>query len=229
MASPAIDFIEQRAIDYLNNFGATIDFLQKEYERTGNEEFLKCRNRMLARYQQTSFAGAPASENNSDKPSKFRGTPEIKDSMFTDRVKAIIRKAAERNGQRMETNARGHAGAYIFSIDAEVFAEGIDRLVLNHKSELKAYLGGSMTNVQVTRVCHFIGHVVRMHVVNDSKLQLTDMAFAFENHYRNLDTVKKKLSVKSLSYQEKEFFAFVNSSLESAKKAVCAQREQKKP
>jgi hypothetical protein len=245
MALSAIGFIEQQAIGYLENFGATIDFLQKEYSRTGDEEFLKCRNRMLARYQQTSFAGAPASENNdkssvsklrgaafsennSDRPSQLRGAPEVTDSLFTDRVKAIIRKAAEKNGQQMETSARGHVGAYIFNIDAEVFCAGIDKLVLNYKNELKEYLGGTMRNVQVTRVCHFIGHVVRMHVINDSKLQLTDMAFAFEDFYKNLDTVRKKLSVKSLSYQEKEFLAFVKSSLASAKKVVYAQREQKK-
>ncbi|MBR4566767.1 MAG: hypothetical protein IKO17_07470 [Prevotella sp.] len=227
MTSPQIGFIEQRAISDLNNFGATIDFLQKEYERTGDEEFQKARNRLLAIYLHKPFAGAPASENNSETPSKFTGAPEATDCKFTDRVKAIISKAAEKNGQRMVTGARGHEGSYIFSIDAQAFCEGIDKLVLNHKSELKEYLGGSMRNVQVTRVCHFIGHVVRMHVVNDSKLQLTDMAFAFEDYYKNLDTVRKKLSVKSLSYQEKDFFNFVNSSLESAKRSIYAKREHR--
>jgi len=53
------------------------------------------------------------------------------------------------------------------------------------------------------------------------------MAFAFEDYYKNLDTVRKKLSVKSLSYQEKDFFNFVNSSLESAKRSIYAKREHK--
>ena len=225
------DFLKQEAVGHLNSVSRIISHLRNCYE-AGDKQALQvleslglsirsydfnispATGKNLAKQKgDKPFAGAPCSKNNTDKPTILGSPPEVTDSLFTDRVKAIIRKAAEKNGLRMETTARGHMGIYIFNVDAEVFGEGIDKLVLNHKSELKEYLGGTMRNVQVTRVCHFIGHVVRMHVVNDSKLQLTDMAFAFENYYKNLDTVRKKLSVKSLSYQEKEFFAFVISSM----------------
>lgn len=240
------DFLKQEAVGHLNSVSRIISHLKECYE-AGDKQALQvleslgvsirsydfntspATDKNLAKQKGGKpFASAPCSKNNSDKPTILDSAPEVTDILFTDRVKAIIRKAAEKNGQRMDTNTRGHAGAYIFNIDAEVFGEGIDKLLLNYKSELKEYLGGTMKNVQVTRVCHFIGHVVRMHVVNDSKLQLTDMTFAFNDYYKNPDTVRKKLSVKSLSYQEKEFFAFVESSLASAKKAIYAQREQKK-
>ena len=240
------DLLEQEAVSHLKSVSRIISHLKKCYE-AGDKQALQVLDSLgvsLRSYDFNTnpatgknlakqkagrpFASAPCSKNNSDKSTIQDSTPETTDSLFTDRVKAIIRKAAEKNGQRMETSARGHAGTYIFNIDAEVFGEGIDKLEQNYKSELKEYLGGTMRNVQVTRVCHFIGHVVRMHVVNDSKLQLTDMTFAFMDYYKNPDTVRRKLSVKSLSYQEKEFFAFVNSSLASAKKAIYAQREQKK-
>ena len=240
------DFLKQEAVGHLDSVSRIISHL-KECCEAGDKQALQvleslglsirsydfnispATGKNLAKQKgDKPFVSAPCSINNSDKPTILNSPPEVNDGLFTDRVKAIIRKAAEKNGQRIETIARGHVSAYIFNIDAEVFGEGIDKLVLNHKSELKEYLGGTMRNVQVTRVCHFIGNVVRMHVINDSKLQLTDIAFAFEDCYRNLDTVRKKLSVKSLSYQEKEFFAFVSSSLESAKKTVYAQREQKK-
>ena len=66
MALSDISFIEQQAYGFLDHFGATLDHLQKQYEATGNEEFLKCRNRMIARYQQSKFFGDPASENNGE-------------------------------------------------------------------------------------------------------------------------------------------------------------------
>ena len=59
-----------------------------------------------------------------------------------------------------------------------------------------------------------------MNIINDSKLQLSDLAFAFESYYQNLDTVKKKLSVKELSHQEKDFFTFFESTLKGVKKQL---------
>ena len=50
--------------------------------------------------------------------------------------------------------------------------------------------------LQVTKVCFFIGHVIRMHVINDSNLQMADVVFAFEDYYDNAQTVKAKLGDK---------------------------------
>ena len=61
----AIGIIEQQAIASLDNFSNTLDSLLKLYKETGNENALQCYQRMVDRYQQKTFMGAPASENNS--------------------------------------------------------------------------------------------------------------------------------------------------------------------
>ena len=115
---------------------------------------------------------------------------------FADRVKAIVRKAATKNGQRVESNARGHVGAYIYHIDAEAFCKAMDEMVSSYGQDLQAFLGGSLRCVQVTKVCMFIGHVIRMSTINDTSLQMSDILFAFEDYYDNLQTVKAKLGDK---------------------------------
>ena len=63
---------------------------------------------------------------------------------FADRVKAIMRKAATKNGQRIETSAKGHAGAYIYHINAEAFCKAMDEMVNSYGQKLREFLGGSM-------------------------------------------------------------------------------------
>ena len=122
---------------------------------------------------------------------------------FADRVKAIICKAATKNGQRIETSARGNAGAYIFNIDAEAFCKAMDEMVSSYGDGLKEMLGGTMNCVQVTKVCSFIGNVVRMHVINDVNLQTVDLLFAFEGYYDNMQTVQAKLGDRKTCSEQK--------------------------
>lgn len=115
---------------------------------------------------------------------------------FADRVKAIMCKAATKNGQKIETSAKGHAGAYIYYIDADAFCRAMDDMVNLYGQKLKEFLGGTMNCVQVTKVCCFIGNVIRMNIINDTHLQTVDMLFAFEDYYDNLQTVQAKLGDK---------------------------------
>lgn len=123
-------------------------------------------------------------------------TETVMQETFADRVKAIMRKAATKNGQRIETAAKGHAGAYIYYVNAEAFCKAMDEMVDAYGQKLKEFLGGTMNCVQVTKVCFFIGHVVRMHVINDTNLQMADIVFAFADYYDNAQTVKAKLGDK---------------------------------
>jgi hypothetical protein len=127
---------------------------------------------------------------------------EIPVESFADRVKAIVRKAATKNGQRIETSARGNAGAYIYNIDAEAFCKAMDEMVSSYGDGLKEMLGGTMNCVQVTKVCSFIGNVIRMHVINDVVLQTVDLLFAFEDYYDNLQTVQAKLGDRKASSEQ---------------------------
>jgi hypothetical protein len=120
----------------------------------------------------------------------------VEQETFADRVKAIVRKAATKNGQRMESHARGHVGTYLYYINAAAFCKAMDEMVSSYGQDLQAFLGGSLRCVQVTKVCMFIGHVIRMSTINDTSLQMSDILFAFEDYYDNLQTVKAKLGDK---------------------------------
>lgn len=136
------------------------------------------------------------------KPAADAQPSPVAQETFADRVKAIICKAATKNGQRIETSARGNAGAYIFNIDAEAFCRAMDEMVSNHGDGLKEMLGGTMNCVQVTKVCPFIGSVIRMHVINEVELQTVDLLFAFEGYYDNMQTVQAKLGDKKSSSEQ---------------------------
>ena len=122
--------------------------------------------------------------------------PPVEQETFADRVKAIMCEAATKNGQQIETSAKGHAGVYLYHINAEAFCKAMDEMVITYGDKLKELLGGTLNCLQVTKVCFFIGSVVRMHVINDVNLQTVDMLFAFERYYDNLQTVKAKLGDK---------------------------------
>ena len=116
---------------------------------------------------------------------------------FAERVKAIMRKAATKNGQTIKSNARGHEREYKFYVDAETFCKAMDDLVAGYSDKLREMLGGTLATVQVTKVCFFIGQVIRMQVINDEKLQAVDLLFAFEGYYDKPQTVQAKLGQKN--------------------------------
>ena len=112
---------------------------------------------------------------------------------FAERVKAIMRKAATKNGQIIKSNARGHEREYKFYVDAEAFCKAMDEMAAVYPDRLQVMLGGSLATVQVTKVCTFIGHVIRMQEINDECLQAVDLLFAFEDYYDNRQTVRARL------------------------------------
>lgn len=118
---------------------------------------------------------------------------------FAERVKAIMRKAATKNGQTIKSNARGHEREYKFYVDADAFCKAMDEMSAVYADKLKEMLGGTLATVQVTKVCTFIGHVIRMQVINDERLQAVDLLFAFEDYYSNLQTVQARLGDRNKS------------------------------
>jgi hypothetical protein len=78
----------------------------------------------------------------------------------------------------------------------------MDEMVSSYGQDLQAFLGGSLRCVQVTKVCMFIGHVIRMSTINDTSLQMSDILFAFEDYYDNLQTVKAKLGDKKTTSEQ---------------------------
>ena len=158
-------------------------------------------NAVFSRVRQRNTGGPVASPGNLPRTQASTVTEMTSVETFADRVKAIMRKAAEKNGQRIETSARGNAGAYIFNIDDGAFCRAMDEMVNSYGDGLKEMLGGTMNCVQVTKVCSFIGNVVRMHVINEVDLQTVDMLFAFEGYY-NMQTVQAKLGDRKTSSEQ---------------------------
>lgn len=136
---------------------------------------------------------------------------------FVNRLKTIIKKASEKNGQRIETNIRGHVGSYTYMIDADCFCKAIDDLEEYHSEKLLAFLGGSIENVEITKVGKFIGSVVRLCVVNDKSLLIKDIVFAFKDFYDNDSTIISKLSDKKLSPDESVLFGTFEGLLKKHK------------
>ena len=122
---------------------------------------------------------------------------------FFDRLKAIIRLAATKNGQVIDCRAKGHASTYIYNINAECFCKALDVLASEHTDKLSEFLGGNLHNTQVTKICFFLGHVFRMNVINAPTLQIADMLFAFNEYYPSKKTLSAKLSDKSSNQEQK--------------------------
>ena len=125
---------------------------------------------------------------------------------FVERVKTIMRKAATKNGEIMTSKARGHEREYTFYVNADAFCKAMDDMMAGYSDKLKEMLGGTLETVQVSKVCLFIGQVIRMHVINDEKLQAVDLLFAFEDYYDNLQTVQAKLGQKNTTDDQEVVF-----------------------
>ena len=150
-----------------------------------------------ADYEEIKEESVPAAKKQSEEPK----VQPVAQETFVDRTKAIMRKMATKNGQRIESKARGYAGAYIYNIDAEAFCAAMDDMVSTYGEKLVEFLGGTIYCVQVTKVCFFIGQVISRQIINDSQLQLADVFFAFEDYY-TLSTVQAKLSIRSCTDEE---------------------------
>ena len=115
---------------------------------------------------------------------------------FAEKAKDVVSKMASKNGETIHSLSRGHARTYLYYVDTDAFCRAMDDMVSQHGEDLDAYLGKTSCPDGVSFVCPFIGSVLKMLVINDSQLQLTDTLFAFEEAGYNPQTAKKELSIK---------------------------------
>lgn len=137
--------------------------------------------------------------------------------LFIDRVKKIVIKASEQNGQILKMYARGSESEYKFYIDAQRFCDAVDKLAYEHEDKLKAYLGDDLCNINVSKVAQFIGMVVRMYIINNDLVAMKDMATAFSDYYKNPTTIKAKLSNLKISDDDRLLFSTLEGILKSQK------------
>lgn len=137
--------------------------------------------------------------------------------LFIDRVKKIVIKASEQNGQILKMYARGSESEYKFYIDAQRFCDAVDKLATDHEDKLKSYLGDDLCNINVSKVAQFIGMVVRMYIINNDLIQLKDVATAFSDYYEKKSTVIAKLSNLKISDDDRLLFSTLKGILKSQK------------
>ena len=124
-------------------------------------------------------------------------TPPPQSETFSDRVKSIIQLAASKNGQTIRCRAKGHISLYTFFINSDCLCRAVDEMVDKELERTKEFLGGNLYNVQLSKVCYFIGHIIRMNIINDVTLQMNDILFAFEPYYTNKASLHSKLCDKT--------------------------------
>ena len=115
---------------------------------------------------------------------------------FIDRVKAIFAKAAEKNGEKINVNAKGWSGQYTFYVDANRISKMLDDLRQNSEQKVKEYLDLFKGCTSVSAVAPFVGEILDIEELRVKELQKSDMKFALEPFYGKSATAVSKLSSK---------------------------------
>ncbi len=115
---------------------------------------------------------------------------------FIDRVKAIFAKAAEKNGEKINVNAKGWSGQYTFYVDADRISKMLDDLRQNSEQKVKEYLDLFKGCTSVSAVAPFVGEILDIEELRVKELQKSDMKFALEPFYGMTATAVSKLSSK---------------------------------
>ena len=115
---------------------------------------------------------------------------------FIDRVKAIFAKAAEKNGEKINVNAKGWSGQYTFYVDADRISKMLDDLRQNSEQKVKEYLDLFKGCTSVSAVAPFVGEILDIEELRVKELQKSDMKFALEPFYGMTATAFSKLSSK---------------------------------
>lgn len=115
---------------------------------------------------------------------------------FLDRVKAVFGKAAERNGETINVNAKGWSGQYTFYVDTNRISKMLDDLRQNSEQKVKEYLNLFKSCTSVSAVAPFVGEILDIEELRVKELQKSDMKFAFAPFYGMSATAVGKLSLK---------------------------------
>ena len=136
-------------------------------------------------------------EEKREAPKQPKVEPELSPvDRFVNRVKAIAREAAKKNGQRIVTNTRAWQGEYVFFVDGERIAKMMDDLRKNHKGKITDFLSDYSKCDGVTVVAPFIGKVLDIEALRSKDLQKSDLDFAFIPYYSNGTSAVKRMSDK---------------------------------
>ena len=146
---------------------------------------------------------------------------------FVSRVKQIMLKAEDRNGESIEFEDNKHNKCtYKFEVDGKLFSAIMDEIQDKHPDLIIDYLDGKLGDsaVGVTKVCPFIGCVVNMHIFNRDDVRNKDFEPAFQFIYgeknekgQNRSFIQKMSETKEI--KDKPVFKTIKTIFEEHKKA----------
>ena len=116
--------------------------------------------------------------------------------VFVNRVKAIVMKASEKNGQTIKTNTRAWQGEYVFFVDGRRIAKMMDDLRKNYEAKINEFLSITSKYDGVMIVAPFIGKLLQIDELRARDLQFTDLEFAFVPYYNRPASAVKRMSDK---------------------------------
>lgn len=133
--------------------------------------------------------------------------------VFVNRVKAIVMKASEKNGQTIKTNNRAWQGEYVFFVDGKRIAKMMDDLRKNNEAKINEFLSVTSKYDGVMIVAPFIGRLRQIEGLMSRDLQRTDMEFAFAPYYNNAASAVKRMSDKLDSAEANMLFGLLQGLL----------------
>ena len=129
--------------------------------------------------------------------------------VFVNRVKAIVKEAAKKNGETIPAKPRGQVGEYVFFVDGERIVKMMDDLRKNHEAKINEFLGGKSKYDGVMIVAPFIGRLLKMEELRARDLQLTDLEFAFAPFYNKPASAVRRLSEELDSDEAKMLYSLL--------------------
>ena len=136
-------------------------------------------------------------ETTDNNESKVKVKPNLPPAdVFVNRVKAIVMKAAEKNGHTIRTNTRAWQGEYVFFVDGKRIAKMMDDMRQNYEAKINDFLNNTSKYDGVMIVAPFIGELLQIEELRARDLQFTDMEFAFVPYYNKPASAVKRMSDK---------------------------------
>ena len=150
--------------------------------------------------------------------------PEVKPDLppadvFVNRVKAIVKEAAKKNGETIPAKPRGQVGEYVFFVDGERIVKMMDDLRKNYVAKINEFLCSTSKYDGVMIVAPFIGKLLKMEELRARDLQLTDLEFAFKPYYNKPASAVRRLSDKMDSAEANILFGLLEGMLKKYSKS----------
>ena len=139
--------------------------------------------------------------------------------VFVNRVKAIVKEAAKKNGETIPAKPRGQVGEYVFFVDGERIVKMMDDLRKNHETKINEFLCSTSKYDGVMIVAPFIGKLLKMEELRARDLQLTDLEFAFAPYYNKPASAVRRLSDKMDSAEANILFGLLKGMLKKYPKS----------